>query len=377
MKKIVLGTLILAALSLSGCGKYSSGNSDQKKDTNSSIKIKSKNSSEIDSNIVNRSKKTSHNASKQNNDLKSSNSLLCERKLSGRSYKTIWNDQKLDQLKNYMNQFGAVMNQKYEQVTFSSNSSWYNVNLSDYAKENKSINIAGQSYKTNWFNTHAYYGTKYIPAAYVDNDQHILYLFIANEGDNVVLVSQQEPNANGELMMKETSNQDLLNAFIAIGGGNNPDTESSSISNSKNSEDSSEPPLFTIPQEFTGTWYSADGDQITLSGTTFSESGNYSFKLHDGNAMSEEEQEAARTDASAAHNDWGIASTKMMEMGDGVEHNTLLVRNWNRNGGNAYLYVTDETVDGRSVRVLNYGESDFSPTTQSYYPTQADADQTD
>lgn len=394
MKKLIVGLLAVTAFTLTACSNNSETKSTQGQKPNSSVTSKKKSSTKASSKKQDGSQKQTTTSTKEKSDQttqtsdssQTSNSdvILRERKLTGRSYKTNMTEQNLERLKQYMNQFGLNMNQKYEQVTFDSNSSWYNVNLSDYAKENRSININGQSYKTNWFNTRAYYGTRYIPAAYVDDSQHILYLFVADEGSIRVLVSQQAPNSNGELVLKDTSNQSLLDAFMTICGGGVPDTSSSTSQDTASTSDSEtanattdpdNPPLYTIPSEYTGTWYSADGGVMTLKGTTMTfENADNPKNTATLYQQSDEALEAALN--------------KSYEAGDGDTHperafahdenssdgkHYLFIRGWVSNGSSEAIYMTDELVAGQQVRVLNFRISNGADLVY-YYPSKAIAD---
>lgn len=201
-KSVLLVGVALSALVFAGCSK-----SQTQANTKSTV---------IQSNQSKQSSNSHRNSAEQNSDPTKEKFDKITAPVSDLSDNQSWHATEIDNVKldSYMQKFGDLMHQKYTPVTFKSNTKWYGINLSEYAKKNCKIEYQGNEEETSWFNVPTrYHEATNVRAVYADDANHVLYLFTDNEGGDYTYVSQQKPNAKGELVFKPTENATLNRDF--------------------------------------------------------------------------------------------------------------------------------------------------------------------
>ncbi|KRN28221.1 hypothetical protein IV38_GL001675 [Lactobacillus selangorensis] len=273
------------------------------------------------------------------------------------TYTLNWNAAKQKQMNTFMQQFGQKMNQSYQPVDKSTTVKWFNHTLS-VLMQNNQIVVNGTTTKVAWFPTKGSATATNIVASYVDSSNHILYLMTeTKDGQNQVLVTQEDVNADGLLVTKPTTNQSLTSDYQAAMAGKNAPASNSTA-------DSKTTAAFSFPSEYIGSWYAYndDGSESTITFTTntittatqgdtdpvetfHSDSemtANDKTRIKEGDGGSANLEDAARRN-------WYKAATTTV---NGKE--MLQVGVWYAYRGNqfSYYHVQNDTINGQSVPTL-------------------------
>jgi hypothetical protein len=290
-----------------------------------------------------------------------------------------WDDGKTANLNDYMAQFGVVMKQAYTRIGKSTTADWFGTSLSDYIAGKQKLVLAGQQRAVNWLPNPAH-GVKSklnVLAIYLDEQNNILYFFVNQNNAVRVYVSQQRPDDNGLINIKETANTDLTAAFQAIAGGDEPKQPGDAGSGSSTAtttttaaDDTSYATQF--PANMQRTWYGyndSDDDMQTLI-----ISGN-EMKTDFGTSIVHDESERAADDHAGmggmteAHEDWVLLRE------GGTDDDWINILGWYQTAGAGESYkVVLRKLNGSKVQVLTEAYGAQLDTWMHYYPTPELAD---
>lgn len=311
------------------------------------------------------------------------------------TYQLHWTNKKQKQLATLMDRFGQNMDQHYDKVTPNSHSRWFNLNLSKYAKDNVAVLVDQNEKPTEWLNEHdrAHRDRLNVVAAYCDESDHILYLFvhgtIDDPNETTVLVSQQRANSDKKLLMKKTENKDLLKNFDAIFNNEKidydiikKDSDQESATNSQadqstpdsKKDDSNEPRKVNFPAEFQGTWYGNDayGSELTLTINGAKLSGSNSSDAEEVHDVNQRPESDRMIDDNPSRQNWGAYCGQYNIKGK----DWINIKGWFQGAGaGTYYAVANETVNGQTIPVLYSAGGAMVETYAKYYHSKDLADQ--
>lgn len=288
-----------------------------------------------------------------------------------------WDDGKTANLNDYMAQFGVVMKQAYTRIGKSTSEDWFGTSLSDYIASKQKLVLDGQQRAVNWLPSPSR-GSKSklnVLAIYLDAKNNILYFFVNQNNTVRVYVSQERPDDNGLINIKETANSDLTAAFQAIAGGDEPKQPGNAASSqSSGTVTKADDESTDFPANMQRTWYgySMDDDSemitITFTGNKIISTDGTTTTIH-----SESERQPGDTYAAPgmipSHSDW-------MTMEKGA-NGWVTVVPWFKRGPALQSYrVLLKNLDGSKVPVLVAGEgyADDVDVQVNFYPTAELAD---
>ncbi|WP_461213929.1 DUF4767 domain-containing protein [Lacticaseibacillus sp. GG6-2] len=317
--------------------------------------------------------------------------------------KLAWSSAKAQRLETFMGEFGVKMQQNYTAVTTKTSTSWNDIDLSTYIRQNKRVRFGDKATKVNWLPKATAGSTTAANIVAVDADDadKILYLFeVTADGTAHVWVSETGLD-DGLLQMKETTNHDLTSGFKQIVAGKTPSllaTDSSSSSSSQassssrqvasSSQSSSSSSQSTttkstnhavvFDQQYQHTWYSYSAYDHKVHTQTFAAN---SIIMDNGTPQpvySINERTAAdkaylqSTDAGnppdQAKMSWGAAMN--LKDTDGVSY--INVRGWYQTAGaGGYYRIATRNLDGQSQPVLETASGAGMWVDSNYYLTRA------
>ena len=308
-----------------------------------------------------------------------------------------WNGTKADQLRNYMADFGETMNQKYDEVTAASDTSFMGTNLGTYIKDKKQVTINGTTQTVRWLpGAHNASKTKEnVLAVYADTSDNILYLFTKKAADTQVLVTQAAPK-DGTFSFKATANSDIQNAFASIIAGKAaPKPQNSSkatatsskptktAANDKNNLDpkaDGSTPAQQFPSWLQGTWYSYDQDTddihvIVFTKNRFQTPSTPPVYAYDANHRDANDMKWQNGDMSATipyrENNWIEALPTTVQ-----GHPAVNIRGWYQSAGaGETYYVVNQNVHGQNIPVVTDGSGAGAWGSTHYFKSKALAQQ--
>lgn len=154
-----------------------------------------------------------------------------------------WTNKNGRALDKFMQKYAKSVGHNFTKVTKNSNTDWFGTNLSEYAKANKTIKDDDRVFKTRWFEKKYDEDRLNIVAAYIDQTNHILYLFInAGTAPEISESNEKLDPYDGKLVCEENDDKTLEEGFRAafnnkvgdVDESTNTQTTQSSSSDSQN-----------------------------------------------------------------------------------------------------------------------------------------------
>jgi hypothetical protein len=293
-----------------------------------------------------------------------------------------WDNGKTANLNDYMAEFGVVMKQSYTRIGKSTSEDWFGTSLSDYIDGKQKLVLDGQQRAVNWLPNPSR-GSKSqlnVLAIYLDSKNNILYFFTNQNNTVRVYVSQERPDDNGLINIKETANTDLTAAFQAIAGGDEPkqpenaasSSASGTVTKADDTDNDDNAELTEFPANMQRTWYGyndyTDGMQtLIISGNEMKSDGGTTI-IHKSDERAADDY-AGQAGMTEAHEDWAILRS-FSNNGDWVN-----IFGWYQGAGAGMSYkVVLRNLNGSKVLVLTEAGGAQLDTYAHYYPTQELAD---
>ncbi|WP_461213931.1 DUF4767 domain-containing protein [Lacticaseibacillus sp. GG6-2] len=327
-----------------------------------------------------------------------SNSSKTSKVVQAPTKKLAWSSAKAQRLETFMGEFGVKMQQNYTAVTTKTSTSWNDIDLSTYIRQNKRVRFGDKATKVNWLPKATAGSTTAANIVAVDADDadKILYLFeVTADGTTHVWVSQTGLD-DGLLKMTETTNHDLTSGFKQIVAGKTPDlltADSSSSSqassssrqvvSSSQSSSSSQPTAtestshaVVFDQQYQHTWYSYSVDDqavhtLTITANSINIDNGKPEPVYQASERTAEDKalmESANSNSDLSKMSWGAASN--YKDSDGVAY--INVQGWYQSAGDGgYYRVVTRNLDGQSQPVLETAYGAGAWVGDNYYLTRA------
>lgn len=346
-KEISLITfLIISMIVMTGCGSKKASSTDQK-NSDSSAKV-----------VKPHDKKTSSSS-------------------SNKKEATLWNTNKDNKLKTFINQWAPTMNQKY--TKYDGVHSIQTSTGTTYPDGLSNVTVEGSQDSIGWSKNGEGNNDYNIVAIYnYDGTQppvpnHITYFFAFHNGKPVALVDQSR---DGTPNLTETKNTNVKSAFEEIATGKSATVDTSQSESTSSKSNNEEPTKVDFPSDFQGTWYgypaSSPLTTVTIQGNRMSLSNGSVTELHNGKQRSVADKAVASGKGTINHDhgNWMLINGKITARG----LNWINILGWYQGAGAGTFYaVTTDNVSGKQVPVLvAAGGAQISPYAR-YYPTKADA----
>ncbi|MFD1392348.1 DUF4767 domain-containing protein [Lacticaseibacillus jixianensis] len=293
-----------------------------------------------------------------------------------------WDQRRGQQLAAFMKDFGPTKKQTFVAADRGTTATWQGLPLSAVYQTKQPITIDGKQTPVTWLPKLTRGSSKQpnVVAVYVDDAATVLFLFtLTGQGAPRVLISQTAPT-DKIISTTETTNANVKQGFADIVAGRPVTLTSKALAASlakaqaasaKATRKAGHAVIFDRP--FQRTWYSQKGQlTITANAIQAPEYGNQPvYDIRERTASDTAALNGDATKMDPAKEDWGAADRFVQDGKHWVS-----VRGWYQSAGAGGFYaVTNRSLGGQTVPVLEsaYGAGMWVDT--NYYPTQALANQ--
>ncbi|MFD1394177.1 DUF4767 domain-containing protein [Lacticaseibacillus jixianensis] len=295
--------------------------------------------------------------------------------------KLAWTTNQAQKLGTFMQDFGPTMDQAYTKADRSAHTKWQGVDLSKVYQAKAPLAIAGKQTPVTWLPAkgHASKTRLNVVAVYADDPAAILYLFtLTAKGHPRVLVSQTAPQGT-TISAKDTANATVKNGFAAIAAGRPaPLASKAAATSSKPAASGQAAAKKPAHAAVFGAafqhhpWYTNDHgttDTVSFEANALTEAGSKMpvYWRSERTGADKAWDEGTSTAEDQSRMSWGVAD----HQGAWVD-----VRGWYQAAGDGESYrISNQTLGGQTVPVLETASGAGLWVNSNYYPTQALATQ--